>query len=97
MHSAAVVIIISCKPLNFARYTEHYGSYMPSSPLVLGGTTVGSDHRRQEYNYVNTKFSNLLFNNYSSWYDCVIDFSKFYSKTFADFIAYHNNLSLLNH
>ena len=39
MHSAvhtAVVTIISYKPLsglNFARYTEQYGSYMPSSPL----------------------------------------------------------------
>ena len=39
MHSAvqtAVVTIISYKPLsglNFARYTGHYGSYMPSSPL----------------------------------------------------------------
>ena len=39
MHSAvqtAVVTIISYKPLsglNFARYTDQYGSYMPSSPL----------------------------------------------------------------
>ena len=39
MHSAvqtAVVTIISYKPLsglNSARYTRHYGSYMPSSPL----------------------------------------------------------------
>ena len=39
MHSAvqtAVVTIIRYKPLsglNFARYTEQYGSYMPSSPL----------------------------------------------------------------
>ena len=39
MHSAvqtAAVTIISYKPLsnlNFARYTQHYGSYMPSSPL----------------------------------------------------------------
>ena len=39
MHSAvqtAVVTIISYKPLsglNFARYTEQYGSCMPSSPL----------------------------------------------------------------
>ena len=38
MHSAvqtAVVTVISYKPLsglNFARYTEQYGSYMPSSP-----------------------------------------------------------------
>ena len=41
MHSTvqtAVVTIISYKPLpglNFARYTEQYGSYMPSSPLGL--------------------------------------------------------------
>ena len=39
MHSAvqtAAVTIISYKPLsdlNFARYLQHYGSYMPSSPL----------------------------------------------------------------
>ena len=36
MHSAANVTIISYKPLsglNFTRYTQHYGSYMPSSPL----------------------------------------------------------------
>ena len=39
MHSAvqtAAVSIISYKPLsdlNFARYIQHYGSYMPSSPL----------------------------------------------------------------
>ena len=41
MHSASAVqtanvTIISYKPLpdlNFARYTQHYGSYMPSSPL----------------------------------------------------------------
>ena len=39
MHSesqTAAVTIISCKPLsdlNFARYTGHYGSYMPSPPL----------------------------------------------------------------
>ena len=39
MHSAiqtAVVTIVSYKPLsglNFARYTEQYGSYMPTSPL----------------------------------------------------------------
>ena len=39
MHSAvqtAAVTIISYKPLsdlNFARYTQHYGSCMPSSPL----------------------------------------------------------------
>ena len=39
MHSAvqtAIVTIISYKTLsglNFARYTGHYGSYMPSSPL----------------------------------------------------------------
>ena len=39
MHRAvqtAVVTIISYKPLsglNVARYTEQYGSYMPSSPL----------------------------------------------------------------
>ena len=39
MHSAvqtAVVTIISYKPLsglNYARYTEQYGSCMPSSPL----------------------------------------------------------------
>ena len=40
MHSAvqtADVTIISYKPLshlNFARYTQHYGSYMPFSPLA---------------------------------------------------------------
>ena len=45
MHSAvqtAVVTIISYKSLsdlNFARYTEQYGSYMPSSPL---GSTSSS-------------------------------------------------------
>ena len=38
MHSAvqtAAVTIISYKLLNFARYmyTQHYGSYMPSTPL----------------------------------------------------------------
>ena len=39
MHSeiqTAAVTIISYKPLsdlNFARYTGHYGSYMPSPPL----------------------------------------------------------------
>ena len=38
MHNAvqtAAVTIISYKPLNFARYVyiQHYGSYMPSSPL----------------------------------------------------------------
>ena len=35
MHSTvpAAVAIISYKLLNFARYTDHYGSYMPSSPL----------------------------------------------------------------
>ena len=39
MHNAvltAAVTIFSYKPLsdlNFARYTQHYGSYMPSSPL----------------------------------------------------------------
>ena len=39
MHSAvqtAAVTIIGYKPLadlNFARYTQHYGSYMPSRPL----------------------------------------------------------------
>ena len=39
MHSAvqtAVVTIISYNPLsslNLARYTDQYGSYMPSSPL----------------------------------------------------------------
>ena len=44
MHSevqtaAAIYTIISYKPLsdlNFARYTEQYGSYMPSSPLIWG-------------------------------------------------------------
>ena len=42
MHSAvqtANVTIISYKPLsdlNFARYIQHYGSYMPSSPLDHG-------------------------------------------------------------
>ena len=29
----AAVTIISYKPLNFARYTIKYGSYMPSPPL----------------------------------------------------------------
>ena len=36
IHSAAVVTINSYKPLsglNFARYAEQYGSYMPSSSL----------------------------------------------------------------
>ena len=45
----AVVTIISYKPLsglNFARYTEQYDSYMPSSTLgsvVPGGLFVDSD------------------------------------------------------
>ena len=46
----AVVTIISYKPLsslNFAKYTDQYGSYMPSSPLgvykplVIGQFFVG--------------------------------------------------------
>ena len=36
MHSTVQTAAVNIKPLsdyNFARYTRHYGSYMPSSPL----------------------------------------------------------------
>ena len=55
MHSAvqtADVTIISYKPLsdlNFARYTQHYGSYMPSSPLEF--ISPWSHHVYQIYTY----------------------------------------------
>ena len=50
-HSAvqtAVVIIISYKllsGLNFARYTEQYGSYVPSSPLGVYKPLLLSIHQ----------------------------------------------------
>ena len=53
MHSAvqtANVTIISYQPLsdlNFARYTQHYGSYMPSSPLE----SISPCYHPEDYKY----------------------------------------------
>ena len=60
MHSAvqiADVTIISYKPqsdLNFARYTQHYGSYMPSSPLEFISPLIIL------YNYDNALWSAVI-------------------------------------
>ena len=66
MHSAVQTAVVSYKPLsglNFARYTEQYGSYMPSSPLGVYKPLPVIFEIQGPLLHLNVHITNITYNN----------------------------------